>query len=621
MILILCILLAPLMAFLINGLAGHRWGGRVQGWIAVAAMGVSSISALGIAILFFLQPGYETRQLHYTFFTWLPLDDSLRITMGARLDSLSLIFVLVVTIVSLLVYFYSIDYMKDEKGYARFFAFLSLFTFSMLGLVVATNLIQLYMFWELVGLSSYLLIGFYYEKPSAVRAAKKAFVVTRFADFGFLVGILWLNQLTGTLEINVLNQPERFSHLLPEGGIFLGLPAMTWAMVLIFVGGAGKSAMFPLHIWLPDAMEGPTPVSALIHAATMVVAGVFLVARLFPLYVDAAPEALTLIAWTGSFSLLFAGLIACTQMDIKRILAYSTMSQIGYMMLALGTGGYGASLFHFFTHAFFKALLFLAAGVIIHAVHTQMINGMGNLRKALPIQHFLFLTGCLAISGIPPFAGFFSKDEILLSALSSAPGYFAAALLGGVITSFYMFRLYFRVFWYHGRPTAKEPFRSRLVTVPMVVMALASVAGGFFPVMRFTDTFSEPSPAADHTVVVWSSVGAALAGMVIAAFLYANPTSEQNRVRGFIYRVIANKFYIDEIYLFITRTLIFKGLAYPIAWFDRKVVDGLMNALAFITRWFAEKIKFVQSGQVQHYAFVFVTGSLVLAFIILYLIK
>ena len=348
----------------------------------------------------------------------------------------------------------------------------------------------MYIFWELVGVSSYLLISFYYDKGTAVAAGKKAFIVTRFADLGFLLGILLLSYTTGTFDFKTLcdvNGPA----LASGGGIaFMGLSTMTWSLILVFMGGAGKSAMFPLHIWLPDAMEGPTPVSALIHAATMVVAGVYLVARMFPVYAISAPVALQVVGYVGAFSSLFAAIIACTQFDIKRVLAYSTMSQIGYMMAGLGVASYGgeeglgymASMFHLFTHAMFKALLFLGAGAIIHAVHSNDMRDMGGLRKYLPITHITFLIACLTIAGIPFLSAFFSKDEILVAAYHGNPVIFWSDFLVAGITAFYMFRLYFNVFWgkdthYHHTPH-ESPFT---MTFPLIFLAVASIFAGYIP--------------------------------------------------------------------------------------------------------------------------------------------
>jgi len=606
------IFILPLAAFMLNALLGRYLPGRLAGWIAVGAMAASTLLTCIEAARFYYG-AHAAHTQHY--FTWLQITPSLIADMGFYANKLTWMMMVVITTVSLLVFIYSIDYMKGEAGYARFFAFLSLFSFSMMGLVAAPNLMQLYMCWELVGLSSYLLIGFYYQKPAAVAAAKKAFIVTRFADFGFLIGILLLANLTDTLQLDTLTTLEQA----PEGfhqQVFLGRSAIHWAMALIFIGGAGKSAMFPLHIWLPDAMEGPTPVSALIHAATMVVAGVFLVARLYPLFVQFAPMVLHLIAGVGAFSLFFAALIACTQTDIKRILAYSTMSQIGYMMLALGTGAYSAGLFHLFTHAFFKALLFLAAGVIIHAVHTQHIKQMGGLRSMLPATHVLFLLGCLAIAGIPPFAGFFSKDQILASVYAYSASYFVIAIAGAGLTAFYMFRLYFLVFW-HQPATAAAHRTSPLMLLPMSVLGVATLAAGFVPFSEYVVDAHLNEAVIHAAFVPWIAVAVSLTGLVAAWGRYIKKRPHDLQNPGMLHRMVVNKFYIDEVYLFITRQIIFKKLAYPIAWFDRHVVDGTINALAAITRLLAEKIKFVQSGQLQHYAWVFAAGSLTLILMLL----
>lgn len=609
---VIWIFILPLGAFILNGLIGKHLPGRTPGWIAVTAMGAATVITW-IEVYRFVRLDEPAFYQHH-FFTWLNITARITIKAGVLTDPLSLMMMAVVTTVSLLVFLYSIDYMKGEQGYARFFAFLSLFSFSMLGLVAAPNLIQLYMCWELVGLSSYLLIGFYYQKPEAVAAAKKAFIVTRFADFGFLTGILLLSGITGTIQIEELNHFSGIPDFFSQQATFLGLSSITWAMALIFIGGAGKSAMFPLHIWLPDAMEGPTPVSALIHAATMVVAGVFLVARLFPLYQAFAPQALDFIALIGAFSLLFAAIIACAQTDIKRILAFSTMSQIGYMMLALGAGGYAASLFHLFTHAFFKALLFLGAGAIIHVVHTQHIEQMGGLRKVMPVTHVLFLIACLAIAGIPPFAGFFSKDEILIAVYAHSKVYFAVALTGAALTAFYMFRLYFKVFWHQSKEVHAHP-APVLMMVPMIVLAVASVITGFTGFNLFY-------PLAGHHdfTVPFTSVIVALTGITTAGVLYLKKR-EKPEQRPLLYRVVQNKFYIDEVYLFVTKNIIFRSIAFPIAWFDRHVVDGFMNALARVTQSFSQKIKFLQSGQVQQYAWVFMAGAAALIFMLMFIVR
>ncbi|MEY2638826.1 MAG: NADH-quinone oxidoreductase subunit, partial [Bacteroidota bacterium] len=387
--------LLPLLGFVLLGLFGKQLK-PFAGILATALILVSAVLAGGAAWTYFFANG-RVNDVYQTIIPlnieWLRFNNQLSIQMGLLLDPISVMMLVVVTLISLMVHIYSNSYMHGEKRFATYFAYLQLFTFSMLGLVLATNIFQTYFFWELVGVSSFLLIGYYYDKPSAVAASKKAFIVTRFADLGFLIGILVLSYYGGSLDFQTLIQQLTTPHTPALDAVnkasFLGVSALTWGLSLVFIGGAGKSALFPLHIWLPDAMEGPTPVSALIHAATMVVAGVYLVARLFPIYAISAPELLAAIGWVGAISAVIAALIACTQTDIKRVLAYSTMSQIGYMMFALGVSGYGgeaglgftASMFHLFTHALFKALLFLGAGAVIHAVHSNEMNDMGGLRK------------------------------------------------------------------------------------------------------------------------------------------------------------------------------------------------------------------------------------------------
>ncbi len=444
----LLILITPVVLFLFLGLTGHKMKPNVAGIIGTLGMAFAAILSYTVAFQYFFGAGKVDgvfRQIIPVNFEWLRFTDKLHIDLGILLDPISVMMLVVITTVSLMVHLYSLAYMHGEKGFQRYYAFLSLFSFSMLGLVVATNIFQMYIFWELVGVSSYSLIGFYYTKPSAVAASKKAFIVTRFADLGFLVGILLLSYYTGTFDFAALTA-DNASLVVGStaGASFMGLSVAAWATALIFMGGAGKSAMFPLHIWLPDAMEGPTPVSALIHAATMVVAGVYLVARLFPVYFFASPEVLTMIAYIGAFTALFAAVIAITQTDIKRVLAFSTISQIAFMMAALGVSGYGghdglgymASMFHLFTHAFFKALLFLGAGSVIHAVHSNDMKDMGRLHKFMPVSSVTFFIACLAIAGIPPFSGFFSKDEILAAAHHHDPVifwtlWFVAGLLAG----------------------------------------------------------------------------------------------------------------------------------------------------------------------------------------------
>jgi NADH-quinone oxidoreductase subunit L len=532
-----------------------------------------------------------------------------------------------------MVHIYSIGYMHGEKGYSRFFAFLSLFSFAMLGLVVATNIFQMYIFWELVGVSSYLLIGFYYEKAAAIAASKKAFIVTRFADLGFLIGILILSFNTKTFDFITLTDIHGSAIVQGTSIAFMGLSTMTWSLIFVFIGGAGKSAMFPLHIWLPDAMEGPTPVSALIHAATMVVAGVYLVARLFPVYALAAPEGLEIVAYVGAFTSLFAAVIACTQFDIKRVLAFSTMSQIGYMMLALGVSGYGghnglgfmASMFHLFTHAMFKALLFLGAGAIIHAVHSNYMNEMGGLHKHLPITHLTFLVACLAISGIPPFSGFFSKDEILVAAYEHNKLLFVVEYFVAGLTAFYMFRLYFSIFWRKNTHYHHSPHEApKVMTIPLIFLAIASVFTGFIPFSQFVTSDGLPFETHMEYSIAIPSVLIALAGIIVATVLYRKDSTKPVaiiRLLGNFYKVTLNKFYFDELYLFVTHKIIFRYISAPVAWFDRHVVDGSMNGIAHTANFISDKIKGFQSGQLQKYAYVFVSGAIVLVLIFVYLLN
>src|SRR5687768_10520169 len=507
--------LLPLAGFVLLGLFGRKYFKNSSGIIGTGLLLISTALSLYTAYNYFFIDGkvddtYQT--ITAIKFTWLQFSENISIDMGIILDPISVMMIVVVTFVSLMVHIYSLGYMKGEERFSVFYSFLSLFTFSMLGLVLSSNIFQIYIFWELVGVSSFLLIGFYYDKPSAVAACKKAFIVTRFADLGFLIGILILSFNAGTLDFQTLIErlTDPGSSYLQNitAASFLGVSALTWGLVLVFIGGAGKSAMFPLHIWLPDAMEGPTPVSALIHAATMVVAGVFLVARLFPIFAISCPVALDIVAYVGAFSALLAALIACTQTDIKRVLAYSTMSQIGYMMFALGVSdyygegglGYTASMFHLFTHAMFKALLFLGAGAVIHYVHSNEMGDMGGLRKYMPLTHFTFLIACLAIAGVPPFAGFFSKEEILLAAFEHNKTIYWIALITSGLTAFYMFRLYFSVFWNKSSNTRGEGHGEGGVSmmVPLILLAIGAAFAGFIPFGNYVSSDGVKLPTHFH---------------------------------------------------------------------------------------------------------------------------
>ncbi|MFA5328307.1 MAG: NADH-quinone oxidoreductase subunit L [Prolixibacteraceae bacterium] len=629
------ILMIPLVVFLITGLLGMKWKPIVSGLIGTTGMGIAFVLSVMTALSYFFggAHGAEGFQSIIPFeIKWLQFTDTLIIKMGILLDPISVMMLVVVTTISFMVHIYSLGYMHGEKGFARFYAFLSLFSFAMLGLVIATNIFQMYIFWELVGVSSFLLIGFYYTKPSAVAASKKAFIVTRFADLGFLIGILILSFVTGTFDFAKLTQPDTTIFASAASMSFMGVSAMTWAMTLMFIGGAGKSAMFPLHIWLPDAMEGPTPVSALIHAATMVVAGVFLVARMFPVIHFQAPATQEIIAYVGGFTSLFAAVIAITQYDIKRILAFSTLSQLGYMMLSLGVSGYGgeeglgymASMFHLFTHAMFKALLFLGAGSIIHAVHSNLMQDMGGLRKYLPITHITFLIACLAIAGIPPFAGFFSKDEILVAALEHNKLLFAVEYIVAGLTAFYMFRLYFSVFWGKDQHYHHTPHESPMtMAIPLMFLAFMSIFSGFLP---FHDLVTSDKMGFETHTDLWVAIPSVLIGVLgiaMAWILYKKESTVPAKLAkswGILYTATYNKFYFDEIYLFVTRKIIFNYISRPVAWFDRHIVDGFMVGIGLVTEKISYQIKGMQSGQLQHYAFMFIAGTLALALSMVYLL-
>ncbi len=633
--------LLPLAGFVLLGLFGRKYFKNTSGIIGTALLLVSAAMALYTAYGYFFEYGKVDgvyQKLVPLKYTWLEFSKGVSIDMGIIIDPISVMMLVVVTFVSLMVHIYSLGYMKGEERFPAYYAFLGLFTFSMLGLVVSSNIFQIYIFWELVGVSSFLLIGYYYDKPSAVAACKKAFIVTRFADVGFLIGILILSFYSGTLDFNTLierlTSPESNEYKTAAAASFLGLSALTWGLVLVFMGGAGKSAMFPLHIWLPDAMEGPTPVSALIHAATMVVAGVFLVARLFPVFAISSPGALSIVGYVGAASALLAAIIACTQTDIKRVLAYSTMSQIGYMMFALGVSKYGgeeglgytASMFHLFTHAMFKALLFLGAGAVIHFIHSNEMKDMGGLRKYLPITHITFLIACLAIAGVPPFAGFFSKEEILLAAYQHNPTIYWIALITSGLTAFYMFRLYFSIFWnkehhphgeHHGEggPT---------MMMPLLLLAVGAAAAGFIPFGHFVSSDGSKLETEFHLQFSILPVALGLAGIFIAMWMYRTQNSKPDKVAASLnglYKTAYHKFYIDEIYMFITQRIIFNLIGRPAAWFDRNVVDGLVNAAGNATQWISEKIKSLQSGKVQQYAIYFLVSVIGLTLLFIYVWK
>ncbi len=549
--------LLPLAGFIILGLFGRKYFKNSSGIIATILLLAATVLAIYTAYGYFFEYGkvngvYE--KLIPLKYTWLQFSEGVSIDMGIMLDPITCMMLLVITFVSLMVHIYSLAYMKGEERFATYYSFLGLFTFSMLALVISSNIFQIYIFWELVGLSSFLLIGFYYDKPSAVAACKKAFIVTRFADLGFLIGILMLSFYSGTLDFSTLierlTSPGSSELSAALSSSFLGISALTWAMILVFIGAAGKSAMFPLQIWLPDAMEGPTPVSALIHAATMVVAGVFLVARLFPVFALSAPEALELVAYVGAISALLAAIIACTQTDIKRVLAFSTISQIGYMMFALGVSKYGgesglgytASMFHLFTHAMFKALLFLGAGSVIHFIHSNEMKDMGGLRKYLPVTHITFLIACLAIAGIPPFAGFFSKEEILSAAYQNNMIIYWIGLFTSGLTAFYMFRLYFGIFWSKA-PSLKERAGGEAhahgeggfaMLLPLILLGIGAAAAGFIPFGNFVSSDGSALESHFHLNMTIAPVAFGLIGIFIAMWLYKKQNNKPDKIAASI---------------------------------------------------------------------------------------
>lgn len=621
------ILLLPFFSFLLLGVFGKWFSHKAAGLVGTVVLGVVAVMAYYTAFEYFFQTprtaeGVLPTLMPYNF-TWLPFFvKGLSFNMGIMLDPISVMMLIVITTVSLMVHIYSFGYMHGERGFQRYYAFLSLFTMSMLGLVVATNIFQMYMFWELVGVSSYLLIGFYYTSPAAIAASKKAFIVTRFADLFFLIGILIYGYYC-----------HSFGFEFNQDGFAQGAMMLPTALFLMFIGGAGKSAMFPLHIWLPDAMEGPTPVSALIHAATMVVAGVFQIARLFPLWIEYAPGTLHIVAWVGAFTAFYAAAVACCQSDIKRVLAFSTISQIAFMMVALGvcteftTGhehvgslGYMASMFHLFTHAMFKALLFLGAGCIIHAVHSNEMSAMGGLRKYMPITHITFLIACLAISGIPPFSGFFSKDEILTAAFAYMPamGWIMTAI--AAMTAFYMFRLYYGIFWgtenkaLHAEHTPHEA--PLTMTFPLMFLALVTCVAGFIPFGHFVSADGQLYDIHLDWNVAGTSIIIAVASIFLATYMYIGERQPQADALaekfGNLHRWAYKRFYMDEVYQYITHRIIFAHISKPIAWFDRHIIDGFFNFLAWGTNALSFRIRGLQSGSVQGYAYVFLLGTLIL---------
>ncbi len=623
--LVLAIFLLPFLSFVIISFIlrpffNHR--PQLSGYVTIASIGTSLLLSIWALIEVI---GAEGHVLPMPDYEWLAIGDT-AIRIGVTVDSLAAVMLIVVTSVSLLVQTYSLRYMRGDGGYARYFAFMSLFTGSMLGLVLADNLLFLYLFWEGVGLCSYLLIGFWFHKPEAARAATKAFVVTRIGDFGFLVAIIFLFFKTGTFDIGELH------HLALAGA--LGGTALTWAAIGIFSGAVGKSAQFPLHTWLPDAMEGPTPVSALIHAATMVAAGVYLVARMFPVFA-CSTEAITTVAIIGGFTAIFAATMGMVMNDIKRVLAYSTISQLGYMMLGLGAVGVAVSsgampleaglalgvavgIFHLFNHAFFKSLLFLGAGSVNHATGTFDIREMGGLRKAMPWTYFTFLIASLSIAGIWPLSGFWSKEGILAQAWESTPILFYLAMITVFMTAFYMFRVVFRAFGgeYRGQARGSHSLHESplVMLIPMVILAILSVVSGWLPISGFLGGESYSFFGALSSPMAWASLVLAGAGIFLAYAIYSAKwlSAESLRWRfAPLYTLFSRKYWLDELYerIFVIRLLV-NGLFAALHWFDDHVVDGAVNGVAGGPIAAGRVIRRLQTGQLQAYAIAIFLGVL-----------
>jgi len=620
--LIWLIFLLPLISFAVislflRPLLNHK--PKLSGYVTVASLLGSFALSVWVLIAVMAAPGHK---LPVPDITWVVIEGGITIQLGLIVDSLTAVMLIIVTLVSLMVQVYSQGYMHGDPGYHRYFAFMSLFTASMLGLVMASNLILLYVFWELVGLCSYLLIGFWFHKPAAADAAKKAFIVTRLGDFGFLIAILLFFFNTGTFDIAEL-------HELATLGVISGT-VLTWGAIGIFSGAVGKSAQFPLHTWLPDAMEGPTPVSALIHAATMVAAGVFLVARMFPLF-EHSTQALTTVAVIGGFTAIFAASMGLVMTDIKRVLAYSTISQLGYMMLGLGVGGVAIGIFHLFNHAFFKALLFLGAGSVNHATGTFDMKLMGGLRKVMPWTYATFVIASLSIAGIWPLAGFWSKDEIVLAAFERQPILFYLAIITVFMTAFYMFRAVFLTFggeYRGGGPEAHgKPHESPLAMLwPMVVLAVLAVVSGFWNVTGHfgqflghgeTHGFVEGFFGVLTHGMPWLSLILAGLGILLAYAIYSAKwlsAEKIGRLFSPIYTLFYRKYWFDELYedIFVRKSLVggfFAGLEY----FDSRGVDGAVNGVAEVTIASGRAIRQTQTGQLQLYGLFIMIGVLAIA--------
>jgi NADH-quinone oxidoreductase subunit L len=600
----LLIPLFPLVAFFLLIAGREKWHKGIAASFSIGAVLISFV----LSTDFFWQSFWQGKTFPSVELPWFTLGGK-SIEFSISLEPLQVMMIFLVSLVSLLVQFYSLGYMKTDGRINTFFAYLSLFTSSMLGLVMSANLLQLYFFWELVGLCSFLLIGFWYYKESAKAAAKKAFIVTRIGDIGLFIALCLLFWQVGSFKLTAIKEA------VVSGKIEPGL--ITLIAILIFLGAVGKSGQFPLHTWLPDAMEGPTPVSALIHAATMVAAGVFLVAQLFWLY-EASPLAMNIVAYIGGFTAIFAASIGLVQNDLKRVLAYSTVSQLGYMMLALGSAGKVAGVFHLFTHGFFKALLFLAAGaVLVYYHHEPNIQNMGGLWKKEKWLGICFLVGCLSISGVPPFSGFFSKDEILLAVFKHGRiDLFVVALLTAILTSFYVFRLFFLVFFGKEKSVEKPGQITGTMKVPLFILSLLSIVAGFvqFPRPLFAGWIGEPTEHVGGWVIPVLAIGASLIGILLAYLFYAKPSTIPKQLAESVpwaYQLLYRKYFIDELYQAVF-VLPLKGFGWLLSGFDRFVIGGLIYLVKAVTRiigWFGSRL---QNGQVQQYLLVSLFGLILL---------
>lgn len=588
----------PLTAFIILAVLGKRASIRAV-YLAIAAIAASFLVSLSVIIDYL-----RTGESYNLTLNWIEVGRFV-ITVGMKIDPLTCVMLFVVTLVALLVQVYSLGYMAGDKRFNWYFACLSLFSASMLGLVIANSFLLLYFCWELVGLCSYLLIGFWWERPQAAAAAKKAFIITRLGDVGFLIGLIYLYFNAGSLDMDTVFA----AGLAPK--------VATIAALLLFVGAAGKSAQVPLHVWLPDAMEGPTPVSALIHAATMVAAGVYLVARSYPLFLLSEGKiALEVVAYVGAITALVAATIALTMRDIKRILAYSTISQLGYMMLALGVGGYIAGVFHLMTHAFFKALLFLAAGSAIHATHTNDIFEMGGLVKKMKVTVVTFILGALSLSGFPLMAGFFSKDEILAEAYHSGHYLiFGIALFTAFLTAFYMFRLCFVAFFGELKKEVHEPYLS--MRIPLAVLAFLAVTAGWvaFPsVANFAVFMGEAHAHEFDWAVMGSSIGVAFIGIYLAWGIYIKGWTTEEAIIGrfgALYRFVQNKYYFDHGYEFL-----FEKLMLPLtklsSFFDRGLINRAYDIAARLIRGSGQGLRYTATGKTQDYVLIALLGLIII---------